>query len=97
MAKGTAIIIKAQERDGTFEGDASLAVAAVNSKYEAQMRSQQGWYGIAVVNLEPNEERGIKADTILVKVTAAGAEVYTLAGMVPTVVKVQTGKFKAVK
>jgi hypothetical protein len=94
MAKGTAIVIKAEARDGEFSTDADLAVKAVNAKYEAQMRSQQGWYGIAVVNLEGNEERKLASSTILVKVTAKGCDVFSFAGSVANTVKVTTGKFK---
>jgi hypothetical protein len=96
MAKGTAIVIKAEARDGKFATDADLAVKAVNDKYEAQMRSQQGWYGIAVVNLLGDEARALEASTVLVKVTAKGADVFAFAGSVANTVKVTTGKFKSV-
>lgn len=91
--KGLALIIKASERDGEFNTDADLAVAAVTTKYEDKMRSQQGWYGIAVVNLEADIERKLEAATLLVKVTTKGCDIFRYAGSVANKVKVTTGKF----
>ena len=90
MKKGTAIVLK----NGSSEAD---AVEAVKAKYADKIRSAQGWYGVAVVNIEGDESKKDAGRTLLVKVIASGFEVYGLLGTVKNEVVVKTGKFVATK
>jgi len=94
MKKGTAILLE----PGAGEQE---AVEAVKAKYADKIRSAQGWYGVAVVNIKGRDPApGATASdprTLLVKVVANGYEVYGLLGTVTDKVEVTTGKFKATK
>ncbi len=85
MAKGAPITLK-------FGSDESSAVEAVRSKYADKIRSSDGWYGSAVINIEAdNDGKGSK--TLIVKAIKDGFQVYALMGTITDKVTVKPGKF----
>ena len=87
MAKGTAIKL-------AHGSDESAAVAAVRNKYAEKIRSSDGWYGTAVVNIDADAD-GKGATTMLVKAIKDGFEVYGLLGTITDKVTVKAGKFES--
>jgi hypothetical protein len=87
--KGTAISLK-------FGATMDAVVKAVRDKYEEKRKTATGWHGIAVVNVQA-DDNGKGATTYLVKGCKAHWEVFAHVGSVDDVVKTTPGKFQPVK
>lgn len=86
MKKGTAINLP-------HGSDEAAAVAAVRAKYSEKIRSSDGWYGQAVVNIAADDDKK-GGRTLIVKAVKNGFQVFALLGSIMDKVTVKAGAFK---